>query len=105
MLEGIAKVGDDTPPDDRQNILIALANLSKILGASEADSTFTELAETAATMLRVERAAIFLKRDGEALSVVGQVGQSDDESFTKGAILAAEEALFGWSLSSIRTSH
>lgn len=95
MLEGIAKVGDDTPPDDRQNILIALANLSKILGASEADSTFTELAETAATMLRVERAAIFLKRDGEALSVVGQVGQSDDESFTKGAILAAEEALFG----------
>ncbi|NLN76465.1 MAG: SpoIIE family protein phosphatase [Armatimonadetes bacterium] len=93
MLNGIAQAGDGTPPDDRQSILVALSNLSKLLGATEADTTFTTVAETAATLLRVERLVIFLKRDGEAVSVVGTSGAVDDASFALGARQAAEEAL------------
>ncbi len=95
MLKGIAKTGETFPPEDRQSILVALSNLSKILGASEAGSTFTVVAETAATLLRLERAVIFVKRDGDVLSVAGGVGAVDEPSFAAGACRVAEEAMLG----------
>lgn len=95
MLKGIAKAGDNFPPEDRQSILVALSNLSKILGASEAGSTFTAVAETAATLLRLDRVVIFLKRDGAELSAVGGVGAVDEHCFAAGACRVAEEAVLG----------
>lgn len=95
MLKGIAKAGGGDLPEDRQGIVVALSNLSKILGASEADSTFSVVAETAATLLRVSRAVIFLKRDGDALSVVGSAGITDEPALAAGARKIAEDGVLG----------
>lgn len=95
MLKGIAKAGDGDLPEDRQGIVVALSNLSKILGASEAESTFSVVAETAATLLRVPRAIIFLKRNGEMLTVVGSTGDTDEPSCASGARAIAEAGVLG----------
>jgi GAF domain-containing protein len=95
MLKGIAKAGDSGLPQDRQGIVVALSNLSKILGASEADSTFAVVAETVATLLRVPRAVIFLKREGDALTMVGSAGTTEEPSFAAGARKIAEDGVLG----------
>lgn len=71
MLKGIAKAGDGDLPEERHRTVAALSNLSKILGAIEAGSTFNVVAETTATLLRVPHAAVFLDRKPECLFAAG----------------------------------
>lgn len=95
MLKGIAKAVGSDLPEDRQGIVVALSNLSKILGATEADSTFSVVAETTATLLRVPRVIIFLSRDERALSMAGGVGDTDHPGFAAAARKIAESAIAG----------
>lgn len=95
MLKGIAKVGGGDLPEDRHGIVVALSNLSKILGESEADSAFSVVAETTATLLRVPKAIIFLKRDGDALTVVGSAGVADEPALVSAARKIAGDGISG----------
>lgn len=74
MLKGIAKAGDGELPEDRHGIVVALSNLSKILGASETDSAFSIVAETTATLLRVSKAIVFIRSGTDELIVGGSMG-------------------------------
>ncbi len=96
MLKGIAKAGEGDLPEDRQGIVVALSNLSKILGATEADSTFSVVAETTATLLRVPTAVVFLSRNGSGLTIVGSSGDSS-ASVSAAARMIAESGITGTS--------
>lgn len=95
MLKGIAKAGDGDTPEDRQGIVVALSNLSKILGGTEAGSTFAVVAETTATLLRVPRAIVFLGRIGGGLVVAGSAGTSDQPHLAAAAGKIAESGISG----------
>jgi len=92
MLKGIAKAGDGDTPEDRHGIVVALSNLSKVLGASEADSTFSVVAETTSTLLRVRSVIVFVKRAGR-LAVAGSSGASDNLDLAPAARKIAELAV------------
>jgi len=95
MLKGIAKVGGGDVPEDRHEIVVALSNLSRILGESEADSAFSVVAETTATLLRVPKAVIFLRRDGDDLTVVGSAGVADEPALVSAARKIADDGISG----------
>lgn len=94
MLKGIAKAGNGETPEDRHGIVVALSNLSKVLGASEADSAFSVVAETTATLLRVRSTIVFLKR-GDGLVVAGSSGASDNLHLAPAARKVAESVIAG----------
>ena len=94
MLKGIAKAGDGDTPEDRHGVVLALSNLSKVLGAAEAGSTFSVVAETTATLLRVPTAIVFTRRGG-ALTVAGSSGASDNLDVVPAARKIAESAIAG----------
>ncbi len=96
MLKGIAKAGNGETPEDRHGVVVALSNLSKILGTSEADSTFSVVAETTATLLRVRSAIVFVKRGG-GLVAAGSSGASDNLNLFSAAKKIAELAVGGTS--------
>lgn len=95
MLKGVAKVGDGDLPEDRHGIVVALSNLSKILGASESDSAFSVVAETTATLLRVPRALVFTNQPGGDLTVVGSVGIADAPELVSAARAIARSGIAG----------
>ena len=95
MLKGIAKAGDGNVPEDRHGIVVALSNLSKVLGASETGSAYSVVAETTATLLRVRRTIVFLKRERGGLVVAGNAGASDNLDLASAARNIAETAIAG----------
>lgn len=95
MLKGVAKAGEGDLPDDRHGIVVALSNLSKILGASETDSAFSVVSETTATMLRVPWVIVFLKGEDGELKVGGCTGTGNNAGMISSARKIAETGIVG----------
>ena len=93
MLKGIAKAGDNDPSEDRYGIVVALSNLSKTLSDAEADSPFAVAAETAAALVRVPIALVFVKSAGGELVVGGEVGTEGDPNLAAVGREVSQEAI------------
>ena len=93
MLKGIAKAGDGDLPEDRYGIVVALSNLSKTISNAEADSAFAAAAETAAALVRVPMALVFVRAAGGDLVVGGEVGTKDDPNLSDAGREIAHEAI------------
>ena len=94
MLKGIAKAGGDEAPEDRYGIVVALSNLSKTVADAQSGPAFAAAAETGATLLRVPKAAVFVKAAGGDVVVGGSAGiDEDDEDFVSAAGEIAQDAI------------
>lgn len=96
MLKGIAKAGDGDQSGDRYHKTVAaLSNLSRVLSAAEGGSTFPEVAEVTAMLLRLPTVIVFLNRRSEGLFAAGVAGPVRDPEFLAAARTVAESAFKG----------
>ena len=99
MLKGIAKASSDEVTQDRYEIVVALSNLSKTMTDAQSDSAFAAAAETAATLLRVPKALVFLKDASGEVVVGGSAGGGEDlvsaaREIAQDAILSSGPVLY-----------
>lgn len=78
MQTASANTGGGKQPEDRYAIVASLARLSKAINGAQGDAAFGVACETAASLLRVPKAAVFVRTIPDTLTAVGSVGMDGD---------------------------